>query len=249
MLLALLLSCTADPAPTTTAPDAVGAEAPQPDHAGADAAARRQPEEGWGAVMWADDTWYSTGGGSLAAGPKAAIELQPTGSTGLCGSVIGDPQGAMIVLPQGAPTPELIAAPAIQAAMVERAAWRLDELLPDADRFSPAPTSPDPSRARGVTVGSVAKTRRHGAPPVLVAAGHRDCTGIIAVLTADASQALTHDTLTDSCEPLRVLPPTDLDGDGKREVAAWSRSRAALYRLDETPGDVALVRLADWTCK
>ncbi|NOY28072.1 MAG: hypothetical protein GXP62_19580 [Oligoflexia bacterium] len=253
MLLALLLSCgtgapsTPDPvAPPPLTDPAIGAatgkKAPLP------LLATVAPEPGWGAVMWQDGVWYRTGGGVLAASSRAAVTLKPTGSTGVCGDVVADPKGAMIVLPTGASPPALTPAPAIQAALVERAAWRLDELLPDLDRFSPAPSSPDPSRARGVEVGSVAKVRRHGAPPILVATGHRDCTGVIAVLSADASSALAYGTLDHACEPLRVLPPNDLDGDKARELVAWSRSRVALYRLVETPGSVSLVRLADWSC-
>ena len=250
MLLALLVACS--PAPSTTEPaptPPVVAPAPAPSAELAALRARDLPQAGWGALLWLDETWYSTGGGTLAAGPKGTVTLAPTGSTGACGAIVADPAGAMITLPVGASAPTLTPAPAIQAALVERAAWRLDELLPTADRYTPLPTSPDPSRARGVVVGSVAKVRRHGAPPVLVAAGHRDCTGVIAVLDAEAGRVLAWDQLTGSCEPLRVLPPNDLDGDGHRELAAWSRGRAALYRLAEDASGVELERLADWTCK
>ena len=94
----------------------------------------------------------------------------------------------------------------------------------------------------------MAKIRRHGAPPVLITSGNRGCTGVIAILNADASETLAWDSLEGACEPLRVFPPNDLDGDGVREVGTWSRSRATLYRMPETPGSIGLVRLADWTC-
>ncbi|MCK6507693.1 hypothetical protein L6R53_30720 [Myxococcota bacterium] len=256
-LLLLAWSCTSSsptgPAPEPPAP-APAVSAPPVEAAGSGGAppppqAQVAAEEGWGAILWREDTWYSTGQGTLAAGPKEVVTLAPTGGTGACGAVVADPQGAMITLKAGAVAPTITPAPAIQAALVERAAWRLDELLPEVDRFTPLPTSPDPSKARGVDVGSVAKVRRHGAPPMLIAAGHRECTGMVAILSTDAGQVLAWDSVADACEPLRVLPPNDLDGDGHRELAAWSRSRAVLYRLTEAPGSVTMVRLADWTCR
>jgi len=250
MLQTLLLSLGCSPAPPAPAPTASRPELAEPDVSKALAPKALVAEEpGWGAVMSVDGTWYRTGGGELAATPKGAVPLQPSGSIGPCGDVIAEATGAMIVLKAGATAPAITPAPPIQAALVERAAWRLDELLPAMDPFSPAPTSQDPSRARGVEVGSVAKARQVGGPPILVTAGHRGCAGVIAVLDAEATRVLSYDVLDQACEPLRVLPLNDLDGDGRREVAAWSRSRTALYRLDESQGKANLVRLADWTCK
>lgn len=232
-------STTAPPAEPEAAPTAPAVD---------DRKATSQPETGWGALLYRDDAWMSTSDGTLAVGPKGASTLRPSGSLGACGAIVDDPAGAMFVLKAGASEPTIVPAPAIQANLVERSAWRLDELLPALDRFAPLPTSPDPSRSRGVNVGSVAKTRRTGAPPILIAAGHRECTGVIAVLDGDASSTLAWDSIDQACEPLRVMPANDLDGDGVREVGAWSRSRAVLYRMVETPGSVRLVRLADWTC-
>jgi hypothetical protein len=241
LLFAALLACASSEPPSTPAEEPQAAPDPR--------RASVALEEGWGALLFRDEVWMSTGPGSLAAGPKGIDALRPTGSLGGCGAIVEDPQGAMFVLKPGAVEAPIVAAPAIQANLVERAAWRLDELLPALDRFDPLPTSPDPSRSRGVNVGSVAKIRRHGAPPVLIASGHRGCTGVIAILSGDASETLAWDSLADACEPLRVFPPNDLDGDGVREVGAWSRSRATLYRMPETSGSVSLVRLADWTCR
>lgn len=251
----LLAACSSEP-PAEPALSTVPSAGPSA--AGPSAAAPSAPVvptaqvdrvEGWGAVLETGGTWYRSRPGSQAAGPKGLITLTPTGSTGACGEVIEPAPGAMVILPEGAKPGTIEEAPAIQAALVKRAAWRLDELLPAADLFTPAPVSPEPSRARGVTIGSVAKVRRHLAPPVLIAAGHRECTGIVAVLSGDAGQALAQHQLPDTCAPLRVLPPSDLDGDGQLELVAWSPGRAALYRFIEGPGDPRLVLLADWTCK
>lgn len=252
--LPLLLACSSAPAPAPPAPATAPGQAAGAPPAEAPAAPA-QPElavelvEGWGALLEKDGTWYRTGGGDLAAGPKQVHTLAPTGETGPCGQVVADPQGAMIALPQGTPAPGITPAPAILASLVERAAWRLDEALPDPDAFSPAATSTAPAESRGVALGSVAKVRRKLAPPVLVASGHRECTGVVAILSADGSETLLSHRVDQACEPLRILPPNDLDGDGHRELAAWSRSRAQLYRFVEGPGDPSLVLLADWTCK
>ncbi len=206
-------------------------------------------EEGWGAVLARDGSWYRTTTGDLAAGARAVVPLSGSGQQGACGEGIAPATGAMIIPPAGSPTPEIVPAPVVRAALVERAVWRLDELLPEADLFSPLVTTPDPTKGRGVELGSVAKVRRELAPPVLIAAGVRDCTGALAILDVDAGKVLTWHRIDGACETLRVLPPTDLDGDGHRELAAWSRSRVTLYRLTEGPGDPSLTLLADWTCR
>lgn len=241
MILSLLLACTSTAPPS--APPA--AQTPATDSRRAEPA----PEPGWGALLFRDEVWMRTGGGEVAVGPKGAQTLQPTGSVGGCGPIVQEAEGAMFALPEGKPAPEITPAPPIQAATVERAAWRLDELLPPLDRFAPLPSSPDPSRSRGVNVGSVVKVRRPSAPPVLVATGYRECTGVLAVLSADAGQTLAYDLLDGACEPLRALAPSDLDGDGQRELGAWSRSRAALYRLADENRQPRLLRLGDWSCR
>ncbi len=264
LLLTLMLACgpraesptDAGPAANDAAPDA--APDAQPD-AAPDAAASTDPaapptatvalEDRWGAVLARDGQWFRTTPGDLAAGSRGVVTLQGTGTTDPCGEAIAPADGGMIIPPPGSPTPQVQPAPAILASLVERAAWRLDELLPEPDLYSPLVTSPDPTKGRGVDVGSVAKVRRHLAPPVLVAAGHRDCNGALALLSADASQVLGWHGFDNACEPLRVLPPTDLDGDGRRELAVWSRSRVLLYGFTEGPGDPSLTLLSEWTCR
>jgi hypothetical protein len=47
---------------------------------------------------------------------------------------------------------------------------------------------------------------------------------------------------------MRVIPATDLNGDGAREFAAYNDRHVLLYRLGAKPGEVQLTRLAHWTC-
>ncbi|MCB9780085.1 MAG: hypothetical protein H6742_16080 [Alphaproteobacteria bacterium] len=254
-ILTLLLAC--DPVEVTpTAAPAAGPSATDPvteatavtEAPGGPPAAKESLEDGWGALLVHDGQWFRTNDGAVAVGRKGIVPLTGTGEQGPCGELVAEPAGAMIVLKGDGAGVEVPEAPAIQAALVERAAWRMDELLPDLDPFAPAPEAGVPSRSRGVEVGSVVKARRKNAPPVLIATGHRECRGVLAILDLEASEVLVQDSLPDTCDKVRVLPPADLDGDGNRELAAWSEHHVVLYRLDEKPGSVGLTRLARWRC-
>jgi hypothetical protein len=155
----------------------------------------------------------------------------------------------MLALPEGATVPELVKAPAIQAHLIERAAWRLDDILPPRDRFTPRIEEVAPAKQRGIDVGSVVKTRRYGAPPILIAVGVRNCTGALAITDYAAEKILVYERIEGACSVLRVLPAVDLDGDGSREFVVFSDTHVRLYRLDETPGKLGLNRLGDWSCK
>ena len=145
------------------------------------------PEEGWGAVFWRSGQAWKVGGGNIVASALIAREAPSSGDANICGGVAlkGAIPKAAVALPEGAAVPEITKTPAIRAHLVERAAWRLDEVLPPRDKYSPAVTNSAPSEQRGVSVGSVAKTRRHGAPPILLATGVRDCTAAVAVVDAE----------------------------------------------------------------
>lgn len=208
--------------------------------------------EAWGAVFWRDSKAVRLGGGEVGLGPKGAGRLVATagGAAGACGVPLDSaPEHAVLALPAGKTATVPDPAPANQASTVERAAWRLDELMPARDAFSPAATSPDPALQRGMRVASVVKTRRTGAPPVLVASATRDCVAVVAALDREASKALSWDRLDKVCEPLALLPAADYDGDGTRELAAYGEHRVVLYRVVEAPGTFALERMHDWTCE
>ena len=213
--------------------------------------AERRPEDGWGAIFWRQATAWKVGGGSVVVGPREASQVRTSGEALTCDGVAskGAPKNGAIALPEGAKVPTVVATPAIQAHRVERAAWRLDEVLPPRGRCASKVTSNSPSLQRGVEVGSVTKTRRHGAPPFLIATGVRSCAGVVAFTDLKAEKTLAYDSISSSCEPLRVLPAQDYDGDGKREFAVFSDERVVIYRVDEGPGLLSMTRLSDFACK
>ncbi len=212
--------------------------------------AKRQTEQGWGAVFWRNATAWKVGGGSVVVGPRGATEVRTRGEVLACEGIAtkGAPSHGALVLPEGSSLPKVPASPAIQAHRVERAAWRLDEVLPPRGRFSAGVNSAAPSQQRGIDVGSVTKTRRHGAPPFLISTGVRDCVGVVALMDLKAEATLVYDRIGENCSPLRVLPAFDYDGDGNREFAVFSEEQVAIYRLTEAPGILSMVRIADFAC-
>ncbi len=219
--------------------------------AAADAiAANKSIEDGWGAVFWRNATAWKVGGGMTVLSPRTSGVVRPSGEPLTCNGVAtkGAPAHAALALPEGTPTPDIMSSPAIQAHRVERAAWRLDEVLPPRGRFDSKVRSNQPSVQRGVEVGSVSKTRRYGAPPLLIATGVRSCTAAVIITDLKAEKTLLYDRLPQTCTTLRVIPAHDYDGDGNREFAVFSEERVALYRLLERPGRLSMTRIGEWFC-
>ena len=159
------------------------------------------------------------------------------------------PRRGALVLPAGSPVPEVKKSAAIQAHRVERAAWRLDEVLPARSKYAAKVPSTSPTQQRGIEVGSVTKTRRYGAPPFLIATGVRQCAGAVVFTDLKAEKTLAYDNLPNTCGALRVVPALDYDGDGQREFAVFSDETVAAYRIVETPGNLSLTRIGNWSCK
>src|SRR5436190_19106191 len=135
------------------------------------------PDEGWGGMVWNAGTGYGLGGeGTIAVGPDdvATFALAPERPR-RCGAPAtrGAPHAAAIVLPPTVTTPPPAPPepPPVAAATIEKVGWRLDEVLPPADRFTPNTPPRDVSQQRGVQVGTVVKMRRQGGPPWLLASG------------------------------------------------------------------------------
>ncbi|HCH63606.1 MAG TPA: hypothetical protein DFR83_12440 [Deltaproteobacteria bacterium] len=209
-------------------------------------------QEGWGAVFWRDTVAYKMGGGLEAVGPRGrtTVRLREP-KVAHCGGIAIDdaPAHAVVVLPEGKQG-DIPAKPAVIAAStVEAAAWRMDEALPGRDRFTPVNPDAAPALQRGVELGSVVKVRRYGAPPVVVVSGRRGSVGGLLVVDRDAShiEAMLIADGFDSAP--RVLPPTDLDGDGHLETALFTDSRVVLGRLTLTPASVGLTGLESWACE
>jgi hypothetical protein len=213
--------------------------------------AEAQKEDKWGAIFWRDGQAWKIGGGTNVVSPKDSATVRVSGEPLVCDGIAtkGAPPHSALVLPEGASLPTVVRAPAIQAHRVERAAWRLDEVLPPRGRFSPNSTSTSPARQRGVEVGSVVKTRRLGAPPILISTGVRDCVGAVNITDAKAEASIAYDRLPNTCSMLRVIPALDYDGDGAREFAVFNDERVTVYRLFEAPGQLGMTRIANWSCK
>lgn len=214
-------------------------------------AATKALEDGWGAVFWRNATAWKVGGGTTVLSPRSASTVRTSGEPLTCNGVAskGAPPHAGIVLPEGAAMPDMLGAPAIKAHQIERAAWRLDEVLPPRGRFESKVPTTQPSVQRGVEVGSVTKTRRYGAPPVLISTGVRSCAGAVILTDAKAEKTLAYDRLPQTCTPLRVVPAQDYDGDGNREFGVFSEDRVAIYRMDEKPGRTSIIKIGEWHCE
>lgn len=119
---------------------------------------------------------------------------------------------------------EHLPAPAVSAVWVERAAWRLGEVLGPAEGIIPGGRSEkEPARHHGARVRSVRKTRRVG-PPVLVIVGERR--GRVAVLITDKEADQVYDSVVFAVPgppwpSSQALPVQDLDGDGAQELVVY----------------------------
>jgi hypothetical protein len=212
------------------------------------------PPEGWGGVVWNGGTAYRIGGeGSIAVGPAgvATVAVAPDAPP-RCGApaLSGAPDAAAVLLPPSVtvvPPPPPEPAP-VAAATIEKAGWRLDEVLPAADRFTPNTPAKDVSQQRGVQVGTIAKMRHSGGPPWYLASGTRNCTGAFVVLDATASRTYVADRIP-TCDTLRLLNPSDLDGDGNAELAVFDDDTVYVYRIRADQGLPAVERLGRWSCR
>ncbi len=212
------------------------------------------PSEGWGGIVWSKGKAYRMGGeGTVAVGPDAVatIALAP-GEPPRCQApaITGAPHAAAVVLPPAVTTvPPSPPEPApVAAATIERVGWRLDEVLPAPDRFTPNTPGKDVSQQRGVQVGTVVKMRRAGGPPWLLASGTRNCDGGFVVLDATASRTYVAEHIP-TCDTLRVLNPSDLDGDGNAELAVFDEDSVYVYRIRAEGGLPKVDRLGHWSCR
>lgn len=144
----------------------------------------------------------------------------------ICGNgfVLSDQRGGILLTQSGTPT-EFPKSPAVQAAFVERAGWRLGELLGKPKGILPGGEQVnEPALHQGIRVRSVAKTRRSG-PPWMTIVGQRGPD--IGVLLTDksvtkvfASTIISHASVPTMS--LRTLPVWDVDGDGDQELVIYA---------------------------
>ena len=177
----------------------------------------------------------------LAWGPEGSVRRIPTAADGA--TLLGEPGPLWIVdreLPKverGAPVP---------AALVERAGFRLREVL-----GSQATLEIDPARGAGVSMRSMIKMRRELAPPVYLVVATRgahgipgpdgpsavqdasDCKAALAVVDAEAEAGVDHALLAAAeatCAVPVLVGPVDLDGDGVKDVLVHGQSGTKGFR-------------------
>ncbi len=124
-------------------------------------------------------------------------------------------------------------APAVEAATVERMAWKMAEFLGPPRGIVPGgPGERDPARDQGVLVRSVRKTRTNG-PPVLVAVGYRDADLAVLITDREGERVLASVRVEwpeESGEP-QVLPVADFDGDGAPELVVYGEGSKPIRRV------------------
>lgn len=225
---------TAAPAPTTPAPPAAPAD-PTADWAPAwpiDAATAWVPAPG--RLLTPRGLSPVTAGDPCGDGLRVAAQRPVAWFPGTADEVFSDP-------------------PAVMAATVERASWRLADVLGPPTGVVPGGRyDVDPALHEGITVRDVLKTRRPGGPPVLLIVGDRDGRVAIALTDRDAGTIHGSDVFElggDAPWPVpHVTPAGDYDGDGGAEVVVWAdddgEGTRVVYRVDLGPRP-GLWRLAE----
>jgi hypothetical protein len=157
-----------------------------------------------------------------------ALGVVPVGTVEVCGAdlraewPVAEPP--VVVVSGEAPFHAFPKPPAVQAAVVERIAWRMAEFLgPRQGLVAGGPAEKDPAKDQGVVVRSVRKTRRNG-PPVLVAVGSRDRDLVVLIADRDGETVLATARAEWPGPDVKpsALPVVDLDGDGTQELIVYA---------------------------
>lgn len=182
-------------------------------------------------------------------GPDGTVDRQPMAAPG--GNTFVGAKGPLWRVDHDVPAPAK--APIVTAVMVERAGFRMKDLL-----GTTSTGALDPAKAGGVYVRSTVKVRRKLAPPIYVIAATGDDVGagrmggppdvragsncIAGVGTMDSKgdaliSGVKLEAATRLCVVPQLVPPIDLDGDGTLDILA--------YGQDGTKGFRAWFRLTD----
>lgn len=199
------------------------------------------------------------GRGVYRAGPNAVARGKRTGEVlvwgpaGTAKRVATEAPGGATFLGEAGPlwivdreVPAPPKATPVDAALVERAGFRMSEVLQTV-----ASGAPDAAKAGGVFVRSVVKVRQTNAPPVYVVTATGDevgagrfggpadvragenCRGALGLLDAKAEKLVSGLQLADAtkvCAVPVVVPPVDVDGDGKLDVLVHGQDGARGFR-------------------
>ncbi|MFT7520648.1 MAG: hypothetical protein ACI9MC_002798 [Kiritimatiellia bacterium] len=203
-------------------------------------------------------------GGVVVGGPATGLLLDRQGAKpaqviGPCGADWTKLQGDGVLLIAGDQPVEFRKTPVVTAALVERAGWRLGEVVGDDAGIAPGGGDiPDPAQHRGIKVRSVRKIRRSGPPWQVVVGEWRDQV-VVALTDKDTSRLLDGARLQrTNSEVVRLasLPVHDLDGDGTSELVVYADGDRgglrAVYRIDLERGKLELMTFeerATLTCE
>lgn len=181
-------------------------------------------------------------GDVLVWGAAGTVRRVATAAPG-GGTYLGE-AGPLWIVDREVPAPPK--APPVDAALVERAGFRMSEILQTA-----ASGAPDAAKAGGVFVRSVVKVRMTNAPPVFVVTATGDevgagkfggpadvragenCRAAVGLLDAKAEALVSGVLLADAtkvCAVPVVVPPVDVDGDGKLDVLVHGQDGARGFR-------------------
>lgn len=175
-------------------------------------------------------------------GPQGTFTRVP--SPGPDGTTLLGEAGPLWIVDVELPTVDK--GPPVPAALVERAGFRLRDIL-----GSQATQEIDPARGAGVSMRSVVKMRREHAPPVYLAVATlgahgipgpdgrsavqapSDCKAAIAVLDAEAETTLSSMLLPGAeatCAVPVMAAPVDMDGNGTRDVLVHGQAETKGFR-------------------
>lgn len=145
----------------------------------------------------------------------------------------------------------------VDAALVERAGFRMQELL-----GTTSTGAVDAAKAGGVYVRSLVKVRMSGGPPVYVVTATGDevgagkfggpkdvraganCEAAVGLVDSKAERLLSGHRLEEAtrvCAVPVTLPPVDLDGDGGKDVLVYGQNAGAGFRAWFTLAEQTLV--------
>lgn len=179
---------------------------------------------------WWTPVWHLDGDAVAPNHPgllltQAGLDAQPEWS-GSCGSLRrGAVEEAPVLLVPAERPMSFPKAPAVQAAVVERAAWRLGEVMgaPEGIEVGGRRVT-SPAEHRGIRVRSVRKTRRNG-PPWMVVVGQRDEQIAVALTDKEASETVASmviDVPQVKNLRLRTVPVADFNQDGTQELVVFA---------------------------
>ena len=249
--LAVLGGCTGVGAPSTPDPaDPPAVEAPKP----ATVPIATAPAPAAAGVPWRS-AWPAGEGRVAFDGAPTGLLVSDAGTAPVvgaqpCGALQQTEGSGALWLPTGEPVTHPPAA-VVTAALVERAGWRLAEVIGPGAGIAPGVDAPDPAVHNGILVRSIRKIRRKG-PPWQVVVGERRSQVVVALTDKDVDQVKAGVVLERTRAGLLdlwSLPAHDMDGDGTPEVLVVGDGAdgglRAVFSVDLDRGELTLRTLEE----